>query len=140
MKYIPLAVVLSALIPSLVYAQNTQFSDCRTLEAAGNNVGPDEALVDGMVCKVVKPKASSWVTSPASGKTAPTENRMALFHELGGPGLIGQRAAGQIASQISAERRAADFVAARHGVASAVHALLGLGGVPEARQIGMTVR
>ncbi len=74
MKFTPLAVVLAALLPSLAYAQNTQFSDCRTLEAAGNNVGPDEALVDGMVCKVVKPKASSWVSSPASGKTAPTEN------------------------------------------------------------------
>jgi len=79
MKYIPLAVVLSALIPSLVYAQNTQFSDCRTLEAAGNNVGPDEAIVDGMVCKVVKPKASSPVSSSASGKTAETENRLALL-------------------------------------------------------------
>jgi len=78
MKFTPLAVVLAALLPSLAYAQNTQFSDCRTLEAAGNNVGPDEALVDGMVCKVVKPKASSWVSSPASGKTAPTEN-LALF-------------------------------------------------------------
>jgi len=74
MKFTPLAVVLAALLPSLAYAQNTQFSDCRTLEAAGNNVGPDEALVDGMVCKVVKPKASSWVSSPGSGKTAPTEN------------------------------------------------------------------
>ena len=79
MKYTPLAVVLAALLPSLAYAQNTQFSDCRTLEAAGNNVGPDEALVDGMVCKVVKPKANSWVSSPASGKTAQTENGMALL-------------------------------------------------------------
>src|SRR5205814_4795334 len=73
------AVVLAALLPSLAYAQNTQFSDCRTLEAADHNVGPDEALVDGMVCKVVKPKASSWVSSPPSGKTAQTENRMALL-------------------------------------------------------------
>ena len=79
MKYTPLAVVLAALLPSLAYAQNTQFSDCRTLEAADHNVGPDEALVDGMVCKVVKPKAGSWVSSPASGKTAQTENRMALL-------------------------------------------------------------
>src|SRR2546430_17040142 len=79
MKYTPLAVVFAALIPSLAYAQNTQFSDCRTLEAAGNNVGPDEALVDGMVCRVVKPKANSSVSSPVSGKTAETENRMALL-------------------------------------------------------------
>src|SRR5258708_37085812 len=70
MKFIPCAVVLAALIPSQVYAQNTQFSDCRTLEAAGNNIGPDEAFVNGMVCKVVKPKASPSVPTPASGKTA----------------------------------------------------------------------
>src|SRR5882762_232623 len=79
MKYIRFSVVLAALIPSQVYAQNTQFSDCRTLEAAGNNIGPDEALVNGMVCKVVKPKASPSVPTPASGKTAETENRQALL-------------------------------------------------------------
>src|SRR5260370_12331024 len=79
MKYPRFAVVLAALIPSQVYAQNTQFSDCRTLEAAGNNIGPDEALVNGMVCKVVKPKASPSVPTPASGKTAETENRQALL-------------------------------------------------------------
>jgi hypothetical protein len=79
MKYIPFAVVLAALIPSQVYAQNAQFSDCRTLEAAGNNIGPDEALVNGMVCKAVKPKTSPSVPTPASGKTAETENRQALL-------------------------------------------------------------
>lgn len=79
MKYIPFAVVLVALIPSPTYAQNTQFSDCRTLEAAGNNIGSDEALVNGMVCKAVKAKASPSVPTTASGKTAETENRMALL-------------------------------------------------------------
>jgi hypothetical protein len=54
MKYIPFAVVLVALIPSPTYAQNAQFSDCRTLEVAGNNIGSDEALVNGMVCKAAK--------------------------------------------------------------------------------------
>src|SRR2546430_14066410 len=79
MKYTPLAVVLAALLPSLAYAQNTQFSDCRTLEAADHNIGPDEALVDGMACKVGRPKVGSWDSSPGSGKTTQTENRMALF-------------------------------------------------------------
>jgi hypothetical protein len=79
MKYIPFAVVLAALIPSQVYAQNAQFPDCRTLEAAGNNIGPDEALVNGMVCKAVKPKTSPSVPTPASGKPAETENRQALL-------------------------------------------------------------
>ncbi|MCU1317167.1 MAG: hypothetical protein JWN63_2489, partial [Candidatus Acidoferrum typicum] len=79
MKYIPFAVVLVALIPSPTYAQNTQFSDCRTLEAAGNNIGSDEALVNGMVCKAVKVKANSSVSTTASGKTAETEKSMALL-------------------------------------------------------------
>jgi len=79
MKYIPIAVALVALIPSPIYAQNTQFSDCRTLEAAGNNIGPDEALVNGMVCKAVKAKANPSVPTTASGKTAETEKRMALL-------------------------------------------------------------
>jgi hypothetical protein len=79
MKHLPFAAVLVALIPSPIYAQNTQFSDCRTLEAAGNSVGPDEALANGMVCKVVKTKANPSVPTPASGKTAETEKRMALL-------------------------------------------------------------
>jgi hypothetical protein len=68
-----------ALILSPTYSQNTQFSDCRTLEAAGNNIGPDEAFVNGMVCKAVKAKANPSVPTTASGKTAETENRMALL-------------------------------------------------------------
>jgi hypothetical protein len=79
MKYIPFAVVLVALIPSPAYAQNTQSSDCRTLEAAGNNIESDEVLVDGMVCKAVKAKANPSVSKTASGKTAETEKRMALL-------------------------------------------------------------
>jgi hypothetical protein len=79
MKYIPLAVVLVALIPSPTYAQNTQFSDCRTLEAAGNNIESDEVLVNGMVCKAAKAKANPSVSTTASGKTAETEKRMALL-------------------------------------------------------------
>jgi hypothetical protein len=79
MKYIPFAVVFVALIPSPTYAQNTQFSDCRTLEAAGNNIESDEVLVNGMVCKAVKAKANPSVSTTASGKTAETEKRMALL-------------------------------------------------------------
>jgi hypothetical protein len=79
MKYIPFAVVLVALIPSPTCAQNTQFSDCRTLEAAGNNIESDEVLVNGMVCKAVRAKANPSVSTTASGKTAETEKRMALL-------------------------------------------------------------
>src|SRR5260370_11489055 len=79
MKYLPFAAAFAALIPSLANAQNPQFVDCQTLEAAANFVGPDEALVNGMVCKVVKPKASPSVPAPASEKTAENEKRMALL-------------------------------------------------------------
>ena len=36
MKYFALVVAFAALAPSLVYAQNQQFSDCRTVKNAGN--------------------------------------------------------------------------------------------------------
>jgi hypothetical protein len=77
MKYLRFVVAFAALVPSLVYAQNQQFSDCRTLEAAGNFVGADEALVNGMVCKVGKPKANSAASTQVAGKSA--ERSMALL-------------------------------------------------------------
>lgn len=79
MKYLPLAAAVAALLPSLVHAQNPQFMDCRTLEAAGNYVGPDEALVNGLVCKVAKPKANAAVPAASAGKTTESERRMALL-------------------------------------------------------------
>lgn len=44
---------LVALTPSLIYSQNQQFTNCHTAESAGNFVGSDETIVNGMVCKVV---------------------------------------------------------------------------------------
>ena len=46
---------LLAAIPSLGSAQEPKLVNCRTLEAAGNFVGPDEVIVDDMVCQKAKP-------------------------------------------------------------------------------------
>jgi hypothetical protein len=70
MKCLPFVVTVAALIPALVYAQNQQFSDCHTLEAAGNFIGADEALVNGLVCKVRQSKTNSVASSSVG--TAPT--------------------------------------------------------------------
>jgi hypothetical protein len=45
---------LLALVPGVVSAQESKLVNCRTLEAAGNFVGPDEVIVDDMVCQRVK--------------------------------------------------------------------------------------
>jgi len=76
MKCLPIVAAFAALVPSLVYAQNQQFSDCHTLEVAGNFVGADEALVNGLVCKVRKP-TNSVASTPAPGK--PAERSPALL-------------------------------------------------------------
>jgi hypothetical protein len=45
---------LLALVPGVVSAQESKLVNCRTLEAAGNFVGPDEVIVDDMVCQKMK--------------------------------------------------------------------------------------
>src|ERR1700757_2890419 len=70
MKCSPFVVAFAALVPSLVCAQNQQFSNCRTLEAAGNFVGADEALANGLVCKVRKPKSNLAAPTQVAGEAA----------------------------------------------------------------------
>jgi hypothetical protein len=53
MRPILLGLLLAALIPSLAHSQTQQFTNCHTLESSGNFAGPDETIVNGMVCKVV---------------------------------------------------------------------------------------
>jgi len=69
-KYSPFVLAFAALVPSLVYAQNQQISDCRSIEAAGNFVGVDEAVVNGLVCKVKKPKTNSAASAQVAAKAA----------------------------------------------------------------------
>lgn len=65
MKSFAVVVTFAALAPSLVYSQNQPFSDCRTLENAQNFVGSDEVLVNGLVCKVGKPRTNLAATEAA---------------------------------------------------------------------------
>jgi hypothetical protein len=50
---------LLAVLPVLASAQQPKLVNCRTLEAAGNFVGPDEVIVDDMVCQKAKPGANA---------------------------------------------------------------------------------
>jgi hypothetical protein len=74
MKFQPLSLlVFAVLTPSLAFTQNPQVTNCHTPESAGNFVGSDEIIVNGMVCKVVKTQptqqqaVAQQPAAPASG-------------------------------------------------------------------------
>jgi len=50
---------LFATVPALACAQEAKLVNCRSLEAAGNFVGPDEVVVDELVCQKVKSGAAA---------------------------------------------------------------------------------
>jgi len=50
---------LFATVPALAFAQEAKLVNCRSLEAAGNFVGPDEVVVDELVCQKVKAGAAA---------------------------------------------------------------------------------
>lgn len=56
---------LFAALPALLCAQESKLVNCRTLEAAGNFVGPDEVIVDDLVCQKAKPGARANVPPQA---------------------------------------------------------------------------
>ena len=64
--------VFASLTPSLAFSQNQQMANCHTPESAGNFVGSDETMVNGMVCKIVKTQpaqqqiAAQQSTGPAT--------------------------------------------------------------------------
>jgi hypothetical protein len=66
-----LRVCLFAAMPAVLSAQEAKLVNCRTLEAAGNFVGPDEVIDGNMVCQKLKPGA----TAPA--RTAPAKTELA---------------------------------------------------------------
>jgi hypothetical protein len=81
MKFQPvhLAIAFVALTPSLAVAQSQQVTNCHTPESANNYVGPNEVIVNDMVCTLVKAQptqqqfAANQPTPPASGsRTQPT--------------------------------------------------------------------
>jgi hypothetical protein len=59
---------LIAATPALLFAQEAQLVNCRTLEAAGNFVGPDEVIDGNMVCQKLKP--GSIAPAPAKIEAA----------------------------------------------------------------------
>jgi hypothetical protein len=67
-----LAIVVPILIamPALLAAQEAKLVNCRSLEAAGNFVGPDEVLDGDRVCKKSKPSDLSTAAKPESAKPA----------------------------------------------------------------------
>ena len=58
------ALSLLAVFPALSGAQQRKLVNCRTLEEAGNFVGPDEVIVDGKVCQQAKPGADAVKPQP----------------------------------------------------------------------------
>src|SRR3974377_637802 len=55
---------LFATVPALACAQEAKLVNCRSLEAAGNFVGPDEVVVDELVCQKVKSGAARAKPQP----------------------------------------------------------------------------
>lgn len=114
MKCLPFVFAAAALAPSLVHAQKQQFSDCRTLAAAGNFVGADEAIVDGLVCKVAKPKTNSAASPQETTKLA--DRSLALLgiiepevlrsKEKAGENAAGPAPTGSLAAEPSASSSA----------------------------------
>ena len=63
---------LLATVPALVCPQESKLVNCRSLEAAGNFVGPDEVVVDDLVCQKVRPGATAaGAAKPQSPKPLP---------------------------------------------------------------------
>ena len=64
---------LLATVPALVCAQESKLVNCRSLEAAGNFVGPDEVVVDDLVCQKVKAgtTAAAGAAKPQPPKPLP---------------------------------------------------------------------
>jgi len=66
---LPYLLVFVSLTPSLAFSQNQQMANCHTPESAGNFVGSDETMVNGMVCKMAKtqPAQSQIVAQQSTG-------------------------------------------------------------------------
>jgi hypothetical protein len=79
MKYKLILAACTALLPSMVSAQNPPVKDCRSLEAAGNFLEADEVLANGLACKVVKAKPGALATPQASKKDSDTRAKLALL-------------------------------------------------------------
>ena len=84
-----LALSLLAAFPALTRAQEPKLTNCRTLEEAGNFVGPDEVIVDDKVCqksKSLADAAKAQPPKPLNGATisdTPSDNVVAAAKAAG---------------------------------------------------------
>jgi hypothetical protein len=74
-----------ALLPPMALAQNPPVKDCRTPEAAGNFLEPDDVIVDNLVCKLVKAGSSVSSTAPASKKDVDAGDKKVVLGEATTP-------------------------------------------------------
>jgi hypothetical protein len=81
MKYKMILAACTALLPTMVSGQGLEVKDCRTLADAGNFLGPDEVMADGLVCKIGKPKPVA--TSSATETTKKDSDPRAKLALLG---------------------------------------------------------
>lgn len=66
------------LMPYNICAQVSATKECRTIAAAENFIGADEVLVDGMVCKIDKNKATSPAAAASAGIVAEASGKPML--------------------------------------------------------------
>jgi hypothetical protein len=77
-----LRVCLLAAMPALLPAQEVKLVNCRTLEAAGNFVGPDEVIDGNLVCQKLKPGTSAPAKSqPTKSESANSQPETAIVPE-----------------------------------------------------------
>jgi len=90
---LPYLLVFALLTPSLTFSQNQQMTNCHTPESAGNFVGSDETMVNGMVCKIVKTQpaqqqiVAQQSTGPASISSQGSDITNARVTEMSKLGL-----------------------------------------------------
>jgi hypothetical protein len=70
-----LAIFFAALTPSFAFPQNQTFTNCHTPESSANYVGPDEIIVNGMVCKVVTTQPAQQAMAANNSTTTPPDAR-----------------------------------------------------------------
>ena len=68
-----LLAIITVLAPSAIWSQSEKYTNCHTLESAGNFVGPDETVVNGMICKaapqqIAKQEVVSESPCPGGGQ------------------------------------------------------------------------
>jgi hypothetical protein len=92
-RSLPYLLVFTFLTPSLTFSQNQQMSNCHTPESAGNFVGSEETMVNGMVCKIVKTQpaqqqiVAQQSTGPASISSQGSDITNARVTEMSKLGL-----------------------------------------------------